>query len=321
MKIAPLKHVIGAQFIRRAGMAFSMVVALAAQNWASSAQASPLDSAASPNAAGASAPALALQPGSDVRGAISLKKASRAHSDPDRGPAMQSQFDAAWAKGRQDAGLEPSGGKNISPAVSPAAKGGIPPAPKAPAGFSDRSVMAFPYGADPGQTVDFYVSAQPIPDAPLAFLVPAAAGPSEAQSPAERAALVAQARHWTDEGFVAVVGWRRAGSKASPAEQAKDVAAGFQIAQKNARMVNLDPARTVVVGEGAGAKLAIDALAALGADKSSSERDGFAAPRALILAGGENLSGAKAEGVKTLSTGSLPASAAAIDQFVSGLGL
>lgn len=307
--------------LRRAGQAASVAAALGALFWTASAHAAPATVNPASASAAASTPLSTPQSGSAARGGIAVKKASIAQPDPDRGPGMQSQFDADWAKGQKDAGLSQPGAKPAAAGVFSAPARAPASGPKAPPGFSDRSVMAFPYGADLAQTVDFYVSAQPIPDAPLAFLVPATAGPSEAQSPAERAALVAQARHWTDEGFVAVVGWRRAGPKATPAEQAKDVAAALEVAQKNAKMVNLDPARTVIVAEGVGAKVAIDALGLFGKDRNDAEKAAFLPLRGLVLAGGEGLSGVKADGVKTLSTGSLPGSSAAIDQFVSGLGL
>jgi len=134
-------------------------------------------------------------------------------------------------------------------------------APSTPAGT--RAIPDIPYGPDPAQRFDVYVSTQPparLAPAPVIFFVHG--GGWSRGDKSNRQVLEPKVAHWVAQGYIVI----SANYRMLPtplAQQADDVAAAIAFAQSQAGLWGGDPKRFILMGHSAGAHLV--ALVAAGA--------------------------------------------------------
>jgi arylformamidase len=108
------------------------------------------------------------------------------------------------------------------------------------------------YGASPQQRLDVYLPSSPHA-APVIVMVHG--GAWMIGDKASRGVVQPKAAHWTQAGYVFVSIDYRLWPKASPLEQANDVADALVYVQKHAKDWGADPAKVVLMGHSAGAHL------------------------------------------------------------------
>ena len=123
----------------------------------------------------------------------------------------------------------------------------------APAGT--RVIPEIPYGPDPAQRFDVYVSTRPSPTTrPAPVILFVHGGGWSRGDKTNRQVVEPKVAHWVDQGYVVIsANYRMLPTPVT--QQAGDVAAAIAFAQSQAELWGADPKRFVLVGHSAGAHL------------------------------------------------------------------
>ena len=123
----------------------------------------------------------------------------------------------------------------------------------APAGT--RVIPDIPYGPDPAQRFDVYVSTRPSSTTQPASVVFFVHGGGWARGDkANRPVVEPKIAHWVDQGYI-VISTNYRMLPTPVAQQADDVAAAIAFAQSQAELWGADPKRFILMGHSAGAHL------------------------------------------------------------------
>ena len=124
----------------------------------------------------------------------------------------------------------------------------------APAGT--RVIPDIPYGPDPAQRFDVYVSTRPASTTrPAPVILFVHGGAWAFGDKADRQVIEPKIAHWVDQGYV-VISTNYRMLPTPVAQQADDVAAAVAFAQSQAGLWGGDPKRFILMGHSAGAHLA-----------------------------------------------------------------
>lgn len=136
------------------------------------------------------------------------------------------------------------------------------------AGSADGAMIERAYGTDPAQKLDFWRAKDAARPAPLILFVH---GGGWKRGDKRNATGSAKVAHFLAQGYaVASMNYRLVPDHRVE-DQAADVAAAFAWARRNARQLNIDPARIVLMGHSAGAHL----VALVGTDPAYARAAGF----------------------------------------------